>query len=520
MSDPDSGGSPTLGRRELQDRAIKGAMWTGIHTLVSLPLAFAVNILLARVLGVVGYGRLAYLTTLITIASSLASLGVTSALIQFGSKAHAAGRHGQVQRLLSGAQGFQLLVVGPVIAAAVIAFVEVEPWLLVIALVFGVGAPALLSNAHPALTIENRTDRSAQITMVGNVVIQSCVVLAVLTVGTADAVWSARVIATGVLLLLPLVIISRRYRAAVVRPRPPWTLPRTFWRFAIPTGLAGALGALTSNRVEVLLLDWFADPVAMGLFGLAFGLAGHLFAPAQALVGPLVPAVSALTEVDTGMVRTAFLRTSRVAATVGGGLVATALPALAVLVPLLYGDQFRDAADHVVVLGMAGAVMLIGSPTAAFLLARLGAARMLWINIAVLVVNIGAGLALIPLIGVWGATACCAAGMLVRAALLIYGEARAIGVTNRVLNRAVGGMWAGLVCCALVWGVVRSLDVPALPLAALSVACGAVLYLAALRLGRVGLEGADVAAISRGLPARIRPAAVPLLGLTARAPRG
>ena len=48
-----AGGEASLSRRELQDRAIKGSMWTVIHTLVSIPLAFIVNVIIARGLGVV-----------------------------------------------------------------------------------------------------------------------------------------------------------------------------------------------------------------------------------------------------------------------------------------------------------------------------------------------------------------------------------------------------------------------------------------------------------------------------------
>src|SRR5690606_16431961 len=112
--------------------------------------------------------------------------------------------------------------------------------------------------------------------------------------------------------------------------------------------------------------------VAMGLFGLAFGLAGHVYAPAQALIGPLLPAISGLTEVDRPAVRRAFLRTSRVSSAIGGLVVAAALPPLAVLVPVLYGQDFAPARDHVIVLGIASAVTLVGSPHAAFLMARLG----------------------------------------------------------------------------------------------------------------------------------------------------
>lgn len=514
MTEASSGHLP-LDRGQLQQRAIRGALWTGFHTVVSLPIAFVVNILLARVLGVEGYGRLAYLTTVIGIAGVIAGMGVTTALIQFGAKAHAAGRIGEVRSYLSGAQGFRLLVSGPLVALAVVGFVRVEIWLLVVALLFGVGAPALFGNARPALTIENRTDRVAQLTMIGNIVMQAAVVVAVLTIGTADSVWSARVIASGVLLALPLISISRHYRLAVLRPRGPWTLPRGFWRFAVPTGVAGTIGALSANRIEVVLLDWFADPVAMGLFGLAFGLAGHVYAPAQALIGPLLPAVSGLVEVDRPAARRAFLRTSRVSSAIGGLMVAAAVPALAVLVPVLYGLDFAPARDHVVALGIASAVTLVGSPHHAFLMARLGGRRLLWISVVKLSISLSLALALIPLIGVWGATIGCAAAMLFPTILVSVGEARALDVSLGELSRNVGGILVGMIVAGLVWGVARSLDMSPVPIALAASLSGVLLFLVGVRVTKGGMSHDDVGAIASGLPGRLRTLARRILGLAA-----
>src|SRR5690606_27672460 len=84
-------GQSPLSRSILQGRAASGVLWTGVHTLISLPVAFLVNLLLARVLGVVSYGRLAVLTTLMEVVAVIVALGVGSATVQFGAKAHARG---------------------------------------------------------------------------------------------------------------------------------------------------------------------------------------------------------------------------------------------------------------------------------------------------------------------------------------------------------------------------------------------------------------------------------------------
>ena len=76
-TDPRQGDDPSpetvpgpLGRAELQNRAMRGFTWTIINTLVILPIGFVVNLLTARVLGVVDYGRLAFLTSVMELASA------------------------------------------------------------------------------------------------------------------------------------------------------------------------------------------------------------------------------------------------------------------------------------------------------------------------------------------------------------------------------------------------------------------------------------------------------------------
>ena len=308
-----------LSRGDLQDRAIQGASWTIIHTVVSLPLAFLVNIVLARTLGVVDYGRLAYLTTVMGVAGGIISLGTHSALIQFGAKAHAAGNTASVQRLLSGIQGFRLFITAPLMAVLVLVIASVSTPMLVVAVVFGVLVPATFSTAADCLGIENKTAAGAKINMAVNVVLQLAVASVAVTIATADAVWATRLIIGELVIgLSSLVFVAPEYRRAVLHPRWPRGLPEGFWRFALPVGAAGLIGGLVVSRSEVVVLTWMSQPEAAGVFAMAFGLAGHIFAPAQALIGPLIPAVSGLREVDEASVGRAFLRSLRGVSTIVG----------------------------------------------------------------------------------------------------------------------------------------------------------------------------------------------------------
>lgn len=507
-----------LSRGELQDRAVRGAAWTLIHTFVSLPIAFVVNLVVARVLGPADFGRLALLTALMEIAGAVVALGLTPAMVQFGAKAHAAGRVDEVRYLLSASQGFRLLVVGPVLTGIVVAVAHVEPALLVLALVFGIWVPAAFDGALICLTLENKTAEGAKIAMATNVVLQAAVLAVVLTVGTSDAVWSVRLVMTGVTVALALIPIAPAYRAAVLRPRLPRGFPPGFWRFAIPTGIAGLVALLVVSRTEVFFLAWLATAPAVGIFALAFGLASHLFAPAQALVGPLIPAVSGLREVDAPSVRDAFTRTLRASATAVAVISAVALPPLAVLVPLLQGEAYREASPLLVALGVSGGLLVLAGPVSAFTLARLSARGMLMANLLALGVDVVLALALIPGLGAWGAVVANVSGAMSRLLLLLRDELAVMGMGWGVALRETAPVALGAVAAGLAWASSALVPDHIVVAALVSAGVGSVVLLAGLWGTRTGLNAGDAGAITRILPGRLAtPGRFFLRALTARA---
>lgn len=486
---------------ELQDRAVRGAAWTMLHTVVSVPIAFAVNLLLARVLAPEGYGRLAFLTTLVGIVGAVLSLGLTAGLVQFGAKAHAAGRPGDVRRMLSASQGFRLLVAAPVLTVLVVLLVDVPLPLLLLAIAFGVWVPAALDGALAALFIENRTATGAQIAMLSNLVVQAGVVVAILWIGTADGVWATRVVLTAIGIGLAVAAVPL-YRRAVLRPRLPRGWPPGFWRFALPTGLAALIGELALSRTEVLYLTWLSTPQAVGLFALAFGVAGHVFAPAHALTGPLLPAISGLREVEPGRVHEAFGRTMRATTTVVALLSAAAVPALATLVPLLYGEEYADAAAAVLVLGVVGGLVVASGPLTAFVLSRLSGRVVLRASLTALVVDVVVALALIPLIGLWGAVASNAAAGVTQVLVLLRSERLDLGLGRLAALAHLGPALLGAAACVAGWGSVHLLDAPTLLEAVLASLVALALLLGGLRITGAGIDDADRDAVLRVLPAR------------------
>jgi O-antigen/teichoic acid export membrane protein len=482
-----------------------------VNVAVALPVGFLVNLVVARVLGVVDYGRLAYLTVVMDVVSGIVMLGVTPALVQFGSKAHAAGRRDEVATLLSKVQGFRVLVAAPILTVLVLLLVsDVDPWFKVVAVVFGVILPAALDGGPAGLAIENKTAAGAKVVLVSSLLTQAAVLAAVLVVARADVVWAVRLIMLSVTVLLSLVPLAAAYRHAVLRPRLPRGLPDGFWRFAIPAGAAALLSNLVVSRTEVVALTWLSDAASVGVFALAFGLAGHLFAPAQAIIGPLVPAISGLREVDVSAVAAAFGRTVRGSSTFVALLTGIGLPVVTLLVPAFYGDSFAGVPPILLALGVANGFLIVGGPVAAFVMARLSGSRVLLASAVALAVDVALAVGLIPVWGVWGAVVANVGAATTQMLVLLASELKALGLTwGLVLRDAVPAL-VGAVVGVGAWAVAR--NIPSVPVAAVTAGLiGSASVVLLLRLLRTGLTDGDLRAVVRVLPGRVaRPAAVVL----------
>jgi len=476
-----------------------------VHLLVSLPLSFVVNLVVARHLGAADFGRLATLSLAVDITNAVVSLGVGGALVQFGAKAHSAGRRDEVRALLSGAQGYQLLVQLPLVLVVVLLLARAAGapstlvgWMIV----FGVICPAATSAAAGCFGIENRGDLGARLALAGSVVAGATSLVVLALDGTMVVLWATRLCVAGVLPAAALWLVAPDYRRAVLRPRLP-RLPREFWRFALPTGLAGLLGMAVSSRIEVFALSWWSMAEAAGIYALAFGLVAHVFAPAQALTGPLQPAVAALREVSGERARAAFQRTIRATSVVAGLLVAGVVPPLACLIPVLYGDAYAAATPILVALGVTGGVVVLNGPLVVFAQSRLAGRLVLIATALALAADLVLAVVLVPRWSTWGAVAATTAGVLVQCAVVAAAERAEFGLSRWAVARLVAPLvFAAPMAVLAVW---VSLAVShAVVGACLSALVGAMGWAAAVRTARVGLSGADVRAMVDALPTRLR----------------
>ena len=492
-------------RGELQRRAIAGSFWTAVHTLVSVPLAFVVNAVVARVLGPAEYGGLAFLTLALSIAAQVSNLGVSDATIQWGAAAAAKGDRPEVARLLRSSLGFHLSVQLPLLVVTVLVLARDLGPVIAAVLLVSVVLPASLGSAALLISIENRTAGGAKLAMLSNLLVQAAILAAAVTTESPAWVWAVRALAGTLLLPLNFLVLDAWGRRAARRASLPRHLPPGFWRYALPTMLAGLVGMLVFSRSEIIFLQWFGNPVDVGLFALAFGVAAQITAPVDALLGPLMPAIAALVSAHPEQVRAGRDRALRASSFLSGGILAAVVPALFVALPLIYGEAYEPAQGVFLVLAATSCLQSVCNPLLAFVSARRQAAQLLRINVIALALDAALAVGLIPFFGLLGALVANAAAQLLVLALLVAFEAREEHLRVADLLTSMWAYLVGLAAGLAALAVPAALGAGTLATVVTTLVLGPVLYVAGVRLLRVGMLEPDWAALARALPVPLQP---------------
>ena len=516
MPTPDE--ESALPAAELQRRAVAGSLWTGIHTIVYLPVAFVANAIIARTLGVTDYGHLAFLTVVLGLAIPFANFGFVPAFIQRGSRAEAAGRRRESNDLLQRSLGFHLMIELPILVAVVGALTRDSPLWEVAALGSAVVFTCLFSGASLSLTIENRTAIAAKISIGLNLIVQGSAVAAALATASASAVWAVRVFVPALALGFNFFLLDNARRRATLRPRLPRRLGQDFWRYALLTWVATLVSLLVFSRSEIFLLQAFDKPEALGVFALAFGLSQQMTAPSDALIHPLLPAVAGIVSSWPDRARDAFDRITRLSSLICGAITAIIVPTLVFATPLIYGDEFADAAWLLVPLALVSIYRSVNNSVSAFVSARQQAGLRLKAYSVALAVDIAIAIALIPQFGAWGAVTAAAAGQLIAIGWLAAAEPFLRDRGALEIIRLQRAFLVGLTAAGVAFGVGLVLQRWSPAIAALAAFClGTILYAVGLRVSGSGLHARDRDALLGAMPSPIRSSAALLLRpLTAR----
>ena len=457
------------------------------------------TIVLARLLGLDGYGDYALALTIATLAAMFASLGVDSATSRYVADGYNSGRgFGQVLRtglrlrtIIAGTV-FGLLIV----IAAPLASLFGEPGLTTavqaaaIALFFSAGfswSSGVFEGVQQGLMLA--------LMSVIKAIVEFVAVLAVLLLGfgvTAALLGNALSYAVAVLVGLGVLrpYLRRRADAREVRASGGDIL-----RYGNHIWLAG-VAWLLFERVDLVLLGAFIDSDAVGLYDAPWRVATILGLLGLSLASSVTPRIASAEPVAAGQLLTKALRVCLVFYVVLGVITAVAAGDL---MTTLLGDEFARSAP--VLQALLPYLVLIGlAPILSRALDYIGVAAVRkWIALGAFLINLILDLVLIPTVGLLGA----AIGTNVAILAFVAGHyvlvARKLPLDQKVLMttlaRSGTAAVAGGVACLAV------LAAPAPPLALLGPAFLAGLTVAAAVLVASG----EIRDLRIAVPERLRP---------------
>lgn len=392
---------PGLTPKELQSRAARGVTWSTVTTVVSLPLAIVVSVVLARSLGPHEFARFAYLSFLVPLLLNISDLGMAHAALRAASRSFAEGDLADTRNILGKALGWNLLRLP---LACVLVLVVARPGLTVAVLLVGGLALTFAGSALLfALQAENRGATDARLAFVQNLV-SSAGGMAAATVGASGTtVWAITFVSVAVAVPGWLLVANPSLRRAALTPRLPSKLPAGFWRYATSALMLALVATLVFSRSEIVILELLEEQQALAIFALAFGLAQRLTTPVDTLLGPLIPALSALASAHPDRLRQGFGRALRLSSTGVAFLGASAVVGTMLAAPVLFGPEYEGTGTVFAALAGVSLLRAAAQPyiAVAYAVGLLGG--LVRVNAIALAIDIVLAIVLIPPMGVWGA---------------------------------------------------------------------------------------------------------------------
>nr|WP_197506049.1 polysaccharide biosynthesis C-terminal domain-containing protein [Mycobacterium sp. 852014-52144_SCH5372336] len=368
---------------------------------------FIGNAITARLLGPDKLGVLAYVVFCVTIASMVAGLGIGVVQQRFIPNLRAEGKHEEAEGLIGATTRLSM-------AAAAVGS------LLLFAYLYWPGKGAVEGPAKAPVEViigvaliwficwrmaevyqfylrgEQRFGELARLSAVSALIKLAVITLGAWLFGIPGAL--AGYVAGN---LLPAARIFRLFRIKSSVGR---SLRREVTRFAVASWATAVLGALVFGRTEILFLERYTGLGAVGFFAAAATVAEMAVQLPPLLLSALLPRFSEQHGLGAHddmrrLYRAVTALIAMVIVPLCLGLAAIA----PVLVPLLFGNEFADAAPVASVLLIAAALSSLGVTTL-YLLQSMGKAGFLFISNGVgLIGTVTLGFILVPQFGLMGA---------------------------------------------------------------------------------------------------------------------
>ena len=505
-----------MDRGELGRRVTSGSLWTILAYGLNLPLGVVTNLVVANALGPEQFGRYASILVITGLLGVAADLGTGAALLQHGIASESTGSSESTRRLLAAAQTLRF-VQAPLGLIAVVVLVSGAPGWLVIAYGAGTLLGAVVGNAPLLHQFRNLTARVARI----NLVVSGATSLAAMVAALQSADGSIVFLVRGVLAVASPVALflclSRSDRSMLVRPGSLRVLPEGFWRFALPTWLSSVFGMIVFSRSETALLRWLGHEADAGVFAVAFGLAMQATGPLDALAPVLLGALTSTFSSARNQVQVVVRRTAHFFSLFLAPVVLLLLCSPAVL-PLIYGDGYREVGWLLLPLLVSSALQTLAHPVQAFAFAARAGQLLLWTNIVAAVVDIAVVLLLAPQFGAWGAVVANVAAQITALLILTRHAVQGIPVQVRALLITCAPLFLAFLIVAGIGSALAVLVPVSVPVYVAAAVLALVAWLGVVRIGRLGLTSDDADAMLRHAPAPVAKVGGLLLRVTGRRP--
>ena len=440
--------SPGAGGRVVRGGALRGVGYA-IGTLVAAGTA----VLLLRHLGKVDFGRYGTVGALLGVISGVSDAGLTAV----GSRELALAVPHERPRLLRNLVTLRLLItpVG-VIAASIFAFVSYDRTMFWGTVAGGIGV--LLVNTQATmmapLSVELRLGTVTVFEVLKTTL--TFVFVAVLVAAGASLLPLLAIqipVGLALILLTPLAVpVGRGLLPGFDR-----ALARSLLREALPLAIALTMNVIYF-RVLMIMTSLLASKNETGLYATSFQVFAVLFSLPLLVLSSALPLLSVAGRDDSERLRFGLQRMTEVALATGMVFVLAIVALAPFLIPLLGGDQYREAAPVLQIQSFALIAVFLGQTWQLGLLSLRRQAALAWANGGALVVVVIAGAVLIPAAGAKGAAVAAVIGETMLALFVYVALQRAsstvaprLGLAPRVIAASLPAF--GILALPLPWPV-------------------------------------------------------------------
>ena len=478
--------SPLNGRPSLpseihpQSLASKTA-WSAAASVCSLFGRLIAQIVIARMLGPEGFGRIVYMVWLIEIGNVCSNFGLPGTLTRYLAELHGQGKKEQAHVF---AQWVYLRYTGLALAGSIAVgvlffnssqYAGLESALPLLMLLFLTRGLQTINQAD--LAGQQRFDLLTRINVVATIALLAGVCIGGYFYGVAGVLFGY---VTGA--VFPALYSFSMLRGFSFRKKMDGALRRRVMKFAVNTWMAMVVSAFVWSRMEIFFLERYWNPHEVAMFTVGLTFAMMIRQAAQMFSGAFMSHFSELVGMENRKaIQKHYETATRLIAYAVFPLSMGGAAIMPVLLPLMFGAEFAPAVPNAMVL-IAGSVLAFSHIGSSLVYAMEKSSFIAIGGFAGAVLSVTGCIVVVPIYGAWGA---------VWSRTIVQFSMIALGTwyITRCLHfsfpfRKLGWTFlAALLCSLAAWSIVHIWSAPF----ALGVAIflGAVVYVVFMRLFKV-----------------------------------